>query len=133
MNSTLKSAASTLLTLAAVLAVGLGCGSVQVRRDPGVVQRTPTDPASIRILWSTPTNAFVRLGEITLEPKKKETPAEAEQALRKAAASLGANAVVIIADRPMLLSQAAPDSWIGRDDPHLVEPVIVGLAIEYTP
>jgi hypothetical protein len=63
---------------------------------------SPTDPTTVMILRTQPLRPFETLGQIILEPEAALPVPEMEQKLRQAAASMGANAVVIISDMTML-------------------------------
>jgi hypothetical protein len=125
-----------LTLLAAVLAAGLttGCNtvSVQSKQYLGVPNYPLTDPASIQVLQTQPTAAHVRLGEITLQPQGNPTKAQMEAKLRLAASKMGANAVVIVADRTMVFGATVLGPWWGRTVSPDVGRVIVGVAIRYT-
>lgn len=125
-----------LVVLAGVLALSLttGCNTVSVHSKQylGVPSYPPTDPAAITILQTQPTTMNVRLGEITLEPNGNPTKAAMEQKLRTAAAQMGANAVVIVADQTMVFGATVMGPWWGRTISPDVGRVIIGVAIRYT-
>ncbi|HBH86840.1 MAG TPA: hypothetical protein DDY17_04460 [Syntrophaceae bacterium] len=82
-----------------------GCAAVvPVRIVPteGTPHYPPTDPASVMVLRSEPLRPFETLGQVVLDPGHTLPVQEMEQKLRKAAASLGANAVFIISDMTTL-------------------------------
>ncbi len=74
----------------------------------------------------------VRLGEITLQPNGNPSKADMEKKLRAAAAQMGANAVVIVADQTMVFGATVMGPWWGRTISPDVGRVIVGVAIRYT-
>jgi hypothetical protein len=83
--------------------VNAGCASVDVTSMHYLTAPTyaPTAPASIQILNAEPKTAFQRIGEIELSGSSDPAPEEAdvEKKLRMAAGKLGADAVLITADR----------------------------------
>jgi hypothetical protein len=119
--------------LLALLAFVAGCSwvSVQSKQYLGVPTYPPTDPAAVEILRSEPLRLNERLGEITLEPQGNPTVQEMEAKLRQAAAKMGADAVVIVADRTMLMGGVAMGPWWGRQLNPVYGRVIVGVAIRY--
>ena len=122
--------------LGAILLAGLatGCNTVWVKSKQylGVASYPPTEPASIQILQAQPTAANVKLGEITLQPQGNPTKAAIEQKLRLAASSMGANAVVIVADQTMVFGTTVMGPWWSQTVSPDVGRVIVGVAVRYT-
>jgi hypothetical protein len=120
----------------AVLIATLVCGcntvSVSSKQYLGVASYPATDPTTIQILQTQPTMPHIRLGEITLQPQGNPTKADMEQKLRLAAAHMGANAVVIVADQTMVFGTTVMGPWWGRTISPDVGRVIVGVAIRYT-
>ncbi len=119
--------------LALSMATGCNTVSVQSKQYLGTPSFPPTEPAAIQILQTQPTVANLRLGEITLQPEGKPTKAEMELKLRTAAAQMGANAVVIVADQTMVFGATVMGPWWGRTVTPDVGRVIIGVAIRYTP
>jgi hypothetical protein len=98
----------------AALAVLDGCAAkVSVTTMPytEVQKFPPMDPGIVGILRSEPTRPHLRLGEIEIEPHVKQSAADLEQQLQKAAGALGADAAVIVADPANLLGGTAASSW----------------------
>jgi hypothetical protein len=118
--------------LALVLVTGCNTVSVNSKQYLGTPSYPPTDPATIQILQTQPTVANLRLGEITLEPNGNPTKADMEKKLRAAAAQMGANAVVIVADQTMVFGATVMGPWWGRTISPDVGRVIIGVAIRYT-
>jgi hypothetical protein len=122
--------------LGALLLAGLtsGCNTVYVtpKEYLGVPNYPPTDPRSVEVLHVKPTAAHVRLGEVMLQPQGNPTKAQMEEKLRLAASSMGANALVIVADRTMIFGATDTAAWWGRAIPPDVGRVIVAVAIRYT-
>jgi hypothetical protein len=93
----------------------------------------PTDPASAEILPTEPLRPHERLGEIALEPQPQGNPSvmELEQKLREAAAKMGANAAVLIADRAMRMGAIVTGPWYGRQVTPEFQRFIVAVAVRY--
>ncbi len=81
-----------------------GCTSavpVKIMPYVGVTAYPPTDPASIMVLQSDPLRPHQTLGHVIVRPEDPLSFEEMDQVLRDAAASMGADAVVIIANMRM--------------------------------
>ena len=89
----------------------------------------PTGAVVVAILRAEPTRPHVRLGEVQVEPRVKQSQAELEQALQEGAAQMGADAVVVVADPAKLLGGNAATSWWGRGVAPVQGEVIVAVAI----
>jgi hypothetical protein len=111
-----------------------GCSFVSTRLQPyvGGPRFPPTDPTRVEILRSEPTRAHVRLGEIFAEPSGQPTVAQYEQALREAAAKMGADAVVVVYDQMQILGTVVSGPWWAPSASPIVGRVVVGLAIRYS-
>ena len=122
------------VAVAALFAV-TGCQtgvSVSHTQAIGVPTFPPSDPAQVVILHTEPTRPHVRLGEVQVEPASDKTPvADIEGALRSEAAKLGADAVVIVADRMQITGAYVMGPWWGRSVDTVQGRVIVGVAIKY--
>jgi hypothetical protein len=132
-----KTALRCLASLTAMVALSLvtGCQSVSVNSNQYVGGPTyaPSDPTQVQILRTMPTRANVRLGEVTAEPSSDSVSVEKiEAALRKAAAKMGADAVVIVSDRTQVTGAIVSGPWFGRTIQQTSGRVIVGVAIKYT-
>ncbi len=125
--------AAILLMIAAVLTTIAGCNYVTVNTRPylGMPSYPPTDPASVEILRTEPLRPHERLGEITLEPQGSPSVTEMEQKLREAAAKMGANAAVLVADRTMRMGAVVTGPWYGRQVSPEFQRFIVAVAIRY--
>ena len=121
--------------LAAVATLGLlgGCTKATVQTVPftEVQKFPPTDPGVVGVLHTEPSRPHLRLGEINLEPRVKQSAAELEQQLQEAGAQLGADAVVVVADPANLVGGTAATSWWGRGIDPVHGEMIVGVAIRY--
>ncbi len=106
--------------------------SVDSRRYLAVPSYPPTDPATVQILHAPPKQPHERLGEISLEPQGNPATAEMEAKLREAAAKMGADAAVIVADTTRLMGAYETGPWWGRQISAQYGRVIVAVAIKYT-
>ena len=125
---------SALFLVFAVLSFIAGCNYVTVNTKPylGVPQYPPTNPASVEILRTEPLQPHDRLGEIYLEPTGNPSVTEMEQKLREAAAKMGADAAVLVADRTMRMGATVTGPWYGRQVSPDFQRVIIAVAIRYT-
>ena len=124
--------------VAAVIAspfVLTGCNTVSIRTTQalGVPTYAPNlNPASIPILTTPPARTHVRLGDIQAEPSSDSVSApQITTSLQKAAAKLGADAVVIVYDRNQVLGAWVSGPWWGRSVQTYSGRVIIGVAIKY--
>jgi hypothetical protein len=123
----------SILGATAIAALTIGCNTVSVstRQDIAAPTYPPTDPASVQILQTPPIGAHVRLGEITLQPSGNPSKEMIRTKLQTAAAAVGANAVVIVADRTQILGAYVTGPWWGRQIQQETGRVIIGVAIRY--
>ena len=125
----------TVATAIAGLFVLTGCNTVSIstKEALGVPTYPPNlNPTAISILTSPPTRPHVRLGDIQAEPSSDSvSAAEITQSLQKAAAKLGADAVVIAYDRNQVLGAWVTGPWFGRSIQTYSGRVIIGVAIKY--
>ncbi|WP_256676688.1 hypothetical protein [Pseudomonas sp. H3(2019)] len=96
--------------LALALAVfGLSaCSSIHAHTTEyaGAQHTTATSPDSVQILRTAPTRPYTRLGEVILHTRTQPAPpvSEFEQRLREEAAKIGGDAVVVIYDMTLPIS-----------------------------
>jgi hypothetical protein len=111
-----------------------GCNTIQVQSTAylGTPTYPPTDPVTVQILQTAPTQPNVRLGEITVEPSGTPTKAEIQQKLQVAAAKMGANAVVIVSDKTQIMGDIVVGGWYDREIAPEMGRVITAVAIRYT-
>jgi len=121
-----------ILTLCAVLLLA-GCSSVAVRTVPfpEVQKYPPTYPDLVEVLRAEPMRPHARLGEVYVEPEGNASPDKIEAGLQQGAAPLGADAVVIVADRTLKMGALVETSWEKRDLLPTPDRVVVGVAIRY--
>ncbi len=112
-----------------------GCAptvTVQSKQYLGVPLYPPTDPMSVAILREPPAQPHERIGEITLEPDDNAPVSMIEQKLQQAAAQMGADAAVIVADRTMRMGAIISGPWYGREISPNLQRVVIAVAIKYT-
>ncbi len=121
----------------AMLLLTSGCNTVSVQSKEylGLPNYPPSNPDSIQIVYQPPNVPHVRVGEITVEPQGNPTTQEIEQKIRAAAAPMGANAVVIVMDRTMLLGATVVGGpwWGGASVVPNTGRVIIGVAVRFNP
>jgi uncharacterized protein YbjQ (UPF0145 family) len=125
---------SSLAVLAGLVAV-TGCKTVSINSHPylGVQSFPPSDPAQVQILREIPTRPHMQLGEVQAQPSSSSVGnPQIEQALQKAAAKLGANAVVIVADHTQVVGATVTGPLWARSVNTFSGRVISGVAIRYT-
>ena len=89
----------------------------------------PTDPARVDLLRREPRRENVRLGEVWIRPTWHMDRFYVEGVLREKAARMGADALVIVADR-YFREGTVFSYWRGPRP--VYERQIVGIAIRYT-
>jgi hypothetical protein len=122
------------LAVAATLLLATGCNTVSISSNQfiGGPIYPPSNPALIEILRTPPTRPHVRLGEVRAEPSSDSVSVQQiETSLRKAAAKMGADAVVIVYDRTQITGAFVTGPWYGRSLQTIQGRVIVGVAIKY--
>ena len=120
--------------LISLLAV-TGCNTVSIssRQYLGGPTCPSTDPLQVQILRTAPTRPHVQLGQVQAEPSSDSVgAAKIEQALQKAAAKMGADAVVIVADRTQAVGAIVTGPLWERSVDTITGRVIIGVAIHYT-
>ena len=111
-----------------------GCKTVSTSSHQylGVSTYPPTDPAQVEILRAAPTRPHVELGEVRAQPSSSSVSnLEIEQALRKSAAQMGANAVVITADRSEITGATLTGPAWSRTMTSFTGRVVTGVAIRF--
>ena len=121
---------SVILILAFLLLAGCSTVMVESKRYPEGPVYVPTDLEGIEILRSEPDHPYQKLGEIYLQPNGNPSPREILKKFKKAAAKMGADAVILVVDKSGLTGGpvASPEWWnpklSGRSDQ-----IIIGVAI----
>ena len=93
----------------------------------------PTSGAQVEILHSEPARAHDKLGEIVVDASIDPPPAveKSEAALRREAAKLGADALVIVHDRAQAVGAQVWGPWWAPSVSTIENRLIVGVAIKY--
>ena len=124
----------SLAVLAGLVAL-TGCKTVSTKSHQylGVQTLPASDPAQVQILREMPARPHEKLGEIEAQPSSNGVGnQEIEQALQKAAAKLGANAVVIVADHNQVVGATVTGPLWAQSVNPVSARVIIGVAIRYT-
>ncbi len=124
----------TALTIAAGLFLVTGCNTVSTtsRQFLGGPTYPPSNPANIEILRTEPARPHVQLGQVQAEPSSDSVgAAQIEASLRKEAAKLGADAVVIVQDSTQVTGAYVMGPLWDRSIQRVEGRVIVGVAIKY--
>lgn len=118
------------VTIAGALA---GCATVSVSssRYLGVPAAAPTDPARVEILRREPRRRHVQIGEVVLRPSGDPEVERLERALREEAATLGAEAAVVVRDSTRRVGTFVTGPWWSRSHTPVYGRVIVAVAIRY--
>lgn len=95
---------------------------------PDAPRFAPTSPASIELLRREPRRDHVQLGEVWIRPEPGMTRRYVEGTLRENAAAIGADALVIVADK-FYREGVVFSYWHGPVP--VYERQIVGVAIRY--
>ena len=122
-----------LVALCLTLSFLAGCSGVAVRtvRFTEVQTYPPTLPDIVAVLRAAPVRPHARLGEVYVEPEGDASADAIAAGLQKGAAPLGADAVVIVADRTLKMGALVETSWEKRDLLPTPDRVVVGVAIRY--
>jgi len=104
-----------------------------VTQYAGAPRFPPTNPASVQIIRVEPIRPHERLGEIEVDASAEPAPpiAQVEDKLRAEAASIGADAVVVVVDRLQPGGAFVSGPWFGRDVDVIKGRKVVGVAIKY--
>jgi energy-converting hydrogenase Eha subunit F len=132
MNARHRAPRLVLIAFAMLLAA---CATVDVTTTQylGVPQYQPTEPTAVQILRTEPTAPHDRLGEIMVEASTEPAPpiTEIEQKVCKAAAKLGADAVVVVYDRIQPVGAYLSGPWWGRSVETVSGRKLIAVAIRY--
>jgi hypothetical protein len=95
---------------------------------PDAPRFAPTHPASVDLLRREPRREHIRLGEVWIRPDPRMDRFTVEGILREKAARMGADALVIVADR-YFRDGVVYNYWYGPR--RIYRRQIVGIAIRY--
>ena len=125
----MKAKSLLILFLASFILANFACyrhyGS---RLYPGTPRFAPTHPASVDLLRREPRRDHIRLGEVWIRPDPRMDRFYVEGVLKEKAARMGADALVIVADR-FFREGVVFNYW--RGPMTVYERQIVGIAIRY--
>ncbi len=121
-----------LASMAIVFATGCSYVTVDAKQFLGVPLYPPTNSSNLQLLREPPMRPHIRLGEIFAEPQGNPPVTEIEQKLLQAAAKMGADAAVLVADRTMRMGAVVSGPWYGRQISPDFQRVIIVVAIKYT-
>jgi hypothetical protein len=132
MKLPIRSVTLGLAVSALLLATGCQTVSTSHTQDIGGPKFPPSDPAKVQILRTQPTRPHVRLGEVRAEPSDTSVDAtKIEEALRKEAAKLGADAAVVVYDKTQVTGAVVMGPWWGRSIENVEGRIVIAVAIKY--
>ena len=120
------------IILAFLFLAGCSTVNVETKRYPEAGIYAPMPYQSVVILRTPPNDRYQRLGEIHIQPQDHPSQAEILKQFKKAAAKIGADAVVLVADPAVLTGgPVAGAEWWNRELAPGPGRTIVGVAIWY--
>ncbi len=105
--------------------------SIKVVPLGGAPPYPPTEPGIVAILHQEPSRPHAPIAEIYAEPQGSPKASAIEEKLQEAGAKLGADAVVIVADRQLIMGAIVTTTWAQKHILAAPDHVIVGVAIRY--
>jgi hypothetical protein len=122
-----------MLALLAVVVASAACSTISVssKQYLGAPAFAPTNPDKVELLRTRPHRPHEKLGEVKLEPSGNPSTADLEMAMKKEAAKMGADAVVIVRDATRREGTVIEGGWWDRQAYPVYGRVIVGVAIRY--
>ena len=124
----------TAALMASVLALG-ACATVDAQTTAyvGVKHPAPTLASEVQITRLAPTRPFVRPGEILIDASIDPAPpiTQVEEKLREQAATLGADAVVVVYDQIQPVAAYVSGPLWSRDINTIQGRKLKGIAIKY--
>jgi hypothetical protein len=128
----MKKALLVPLSALALLAAA-SCSSVSASSERliGGPAYPPTSPAAVVILRREPRKPHERVGHVFVEPSGGPPVEEIEKAIRTEAARLGADAAVIVFDRPRRVGRVYQGPWWDRTTYPIYGRKIIAVAIRY--
>jgi len=113
----------------------ISCASIDSHTTQyvGAAHPLPTDPTAVEILRAVPTRPHERIGEVKVDASTDPAPpvTDVEARLRKEAAKIGADAVVVVYDRIQPVGAYVSGSWWGGSVSTISGRVLIGVAIKY--
>ena len=123
MKSTAWRSITVFIAAVSLLTACMITNPVRVLPRVGVPLYPPTDPATILVFSESPSRPFEILGQIIIEPETVLPASDIEQMLRREAARMGANAVVLVSDMTMRAGESREEMAGGQ--------IVVANAIRY--
>ena len=124
---------SVIPILAFLLLASCSTITVESKRYPEVPVYAQIDLEGIEILRSEPKRPYQKLGEIYLQPNGNPSPKEILKKFKKAAAKMGADAVILVADKFALTGgQVADPEWWNPKLSGRSDRIIIGVAIWFS-
>jgi hypothetical protein len=111
-----------------------GCQTVSSShtQEIGGPRYLASNPAQVEILRTPPTRAHVRLGEVRVQPSSQDVDAaKIEDAMRKEAAKLGADAVVVAYDHILPVGAQITGDLLNRSVDLVERRTVVAVAIKF--
>ena len=121
-------------TLGLIFLAALAVGTAACYRPyghhlyPATPRFAPTYPGDVRLLRGDPRREHIRLGEVWVRPSPMDDRMYVEGVLKEKGAAMGADAVVIVADR-YFRDRVYAGYWSPRR--RVYDRQIVGIAIRY--
>ena len=132
MRTLIRSVPLALTAAALVLVTGCQTVSTSHTQEIGAPRFAPSDPAQVQILRTEPTRPHVRLGEVRAEPSDESVDAsKIEDAIRKEAAKIGADAAVVVYDKTQVVGAQVVGGWLNRSIDPIEGRIIIAVAIKY--
>jgi hypothetical protein len=132
MKPLIRSLMFVLAALALVATTGCQTVATSTSQEIGAPNYPPSNPALVQILRTEPTRAHVRLGRVQAGPSDPSVQVtKFEEALRKAGAKIGADAVVVIYDQTQVTGAQVVGGWMDRSIQRVEGRVVMGIAIKY--
>ena len=132
--SRLPRALLTAALMASVLALA-ACATVDAQTTAyvGVEHPAPTLASEVQIMRVPPARPFVRIGEILIDASVDPAPpiTQVEEKLREQAATLGADAVVVVYDQIQPVAAYVSGPLWNRDINTIQGRKLKGIAIKY--
>jgi hypothetical protein len=119
---------------AAALVLATGCQTVSTShtQDIGGPRFAASNPAQVQILRTMPTRPHVRLGEVRAEPSDTGVDvSKIEDALRKEAAKMGADAAVVVYDKTQVTGAQVVGGFLNRTIQETEGRIVIAVAIKY--
>ena len=124
--------ALSLLLSSILLLTGCQTVSSSHTQEIGGPRYIASNPAQVEILRTASTRAHARLGEVRIQPSSQDIDAaKIEDAMRKEAAKLGADAVVVVYDHTHLVGAQITGDLLNRSVDLVERRTVVAVAIKY--